>query len=202
MLTLYQLKPRFQALLRPGVAWLAAHGVTANAVTLAAMLLSLALGAGLCLAGPQSPQWFLLLPGWMLARMALNAVDGMLAREFGQQSALGAYLNELADVLADAALFAPFALQPALGWPAVCTVIVLSGVSEMAGALGPMVGALGLAGTGAATRRGAVVPPWPRAWRTHGPSGCPLLNPASPDPGVRQFAAFRPLPDSRTIHPY
>lgn len=78
MLTLYQLKPRFQALLRPGVAWLAAHGVTANAVTLAAMLLSLALGAGLCLAGPQSPQWFLLLPGWMLARMALNAVDGML----------------------------------------------------------------------------------------------------------------------------
>ncbi|PXX80341.1 CDP-diacylglycerol--glycerol-3-phosphate 3-phosphatidyltransferase [Rivihabitans pingtungensis] len=141
MLTLYQLKPRFQALLRPGVAWLAAHGVTANAVTLAAMLLSLALGAGLCLAGPQSPQWFLLLPGWMLARMALNAVDGMLAREFGQQSALGAYLNELADVLADAALFAPFALQPALGWPAVCAVIVLSGVSEMAGALGPMVGA-------------------------------------------------------------
>jgi CDP-diacylglycerol--glycerol-3-phosphate 3-phosphatidyltransferase len=139
MLTLYQLKPRFQALLRPGVAWLAAHGVTANAVTLAAMLLSLALGAGLCLAGPQSPQWFLLLPGWMLARMALNAVDGMLAREFGQQSALGAYLNELADVLADAALFAPFALQPALGWPAVCAVIVLSGVSEMAGALGPMV---------------------------------------------------------------
>lgn len=141
MLTLYQLKPRFQALLRPGVAWLAAHGVTANAVTLAAMLLSLALGAGLCLAGPQSPQWFLLLPGWMLARMALNAVDGMLAREFGQQSALGAYLNELADVLADAALFAPFALQPALGWPAVCAVIVLSWVSEMAGALGPMVGA-------------------------------------------------------------
>ena len=136
MLTLYQLKPRFQALLRPGVAWLAAHGVTANAVTLAAMLLSLALGAGLCLAGPQSPQWFLLLPGWMLARMALNAVDGMLAREFGQQSALGAYLNELADVLADAALFAPFALQPALGWPAVCAVIVLSGVSEMAGAWG------------------------------------------------------------------
>ena len=33
-------------------------------------------------------------------------------------------------------------LQPALGWPAVCAVIVLSGVSEMAGALGPMVGAL------------------------------------------------------------
>ena len=44
--------------------------------------------------------------------MALNALDGMLAREFGQQSRLGAYLNELTDVVADAALIAPFALLP------------------------------------------------------------------------------------------
>ena len=34
----------------------------------------------------------------------------MLAREFGQQSRLGAYLNELADVVSDAALYLPFAL--------------------------------------------------------------------------------------------
>ena len=38
---------------------------------------------------------FLLLPIVFLARMTLNAIDGMLAREFGQQSPLGAYLNEL-----------------------------------------------------------------------------------------------------------
>ena len=37
MLTIYQLKPAFQGLLRPLVARLAALGVTANAVTLLAM---------------------------------------------------------------------------------------------------------------------------------------------------------------------
>lgn len=86
MLTIYQLKPAFQGLLRPLVARLAALGVTANAVTLLAMLLSLALGAGLFLAGPSQPAAFLLLPLWMFLRMALNAIDGMLAREFGQKS--------------------------------------------------------------------------------------------------------------------
>ena len=37
--------------------------------------------------------------------MAFNAIDGMLAREFGQKSRLGAYLNELTDVVSDAALY-------------------------------------------------------------------------------------------------
>jgi len=41
--------------------------------------------------------------------MALNAIDGMLAREFGQKSRLGACLNELCDVVSDATLYLPFA---------------------------------------------------------------------------------------------
>ncbi|MEM8628023.1 MAG: CDP-alcohol phosphatidyltransferase family protein, partial [Pseudomonadota bacterium] len=45
MVSVYQLKSRFQALLRPAVRWLAARGVTANAVTLAATALSVAYGA-------------------------------------------------------------------------------------------------------------------------------------------------------------
>ena len=52
VLSLYQLKPRFQALLRPLVARLAAAGVTANGVTCAAMLVSL--GLGVCAAELQS----------------------------------------------------------------------------------------------------------------------------------------------------
>jgi len=55
---------------------------------------------------------FLFVPVWFFVRMAFNAVDGMLAREFGQASKLGAYLNELGDVVADTALYAPFALLP------------------------------------------------------------------------------------------
>ena len=137
-ISIYELKPRFQALLRPLVGRLAAAGVTANGVTLAAMAVSIALGAGLFL-WPE-PLAFLLLPLWMFLRMAFNAVDGMLAREYGQQSALGAYLNELSDVVSDAALYLPFVAIAPFGWGSVGAVIFLSAVSEMAGALGPMVG--------------------------------------------------------------
>ena len=141
MSSIYQLKPRFQALLRPLVRSLAVAGVTANGVTLTAMVLSLLLGLVLFVFGPGHPRLFLLLPLWMFLRMALNAVDGMLAREFGQQSALGAYLNELSDVFSDAALYLPFVLIAPLGWGSVGSLIFLSAVSEMAGALGPMIGA-------------------------------------------------------------
>ena len=82
----------------------------------------------------------LLLPLVFLARMTMNAVDGMLAREFGQASALGAYLNELADVISDVALYVPFAFVAPFGPWSVGAVIVASCLSEMAGALGPMAG--------------------------------------------------------------
>ena len=141
MISIYQLKPRFQSLLRPTATALARNGVTANAVTILAMLLSFTLGALLYIVGPDHPALFLLLPLWMFLRMALNAIDGMLAREFGQKSALGAYLNELSDVFADAALYLPFVLIPPLGWGSVGSIIFLAATSEMAGALGPMVGA-------------------------------------------------------------
>ena len=65
-MSLYALKPRFQALLRPLVGRLAASGVTANQVTIAAALGSVALG-GLLLAGGGPSAWFLLLPLWLWA---------------------------------------------------------------------------------------------------------------------------------------
>jgi len=140
MLSIYDIKPRFQALLRPLTQRLAAAGVTANAVTLTAMFISVAIGLWLAMAQPAPAAW-LVLPVWLFARMALNAIDGMLAREHGQQSTLGAYLNELTDVISDAALYLPFAFVSPFGALGVGLVIWLSAVSEMAGALGPMVGA-------------------------------------------------------------
>jgi CDP-diacylglycerol--glycerol-3-phosphate 3-phosphatidyltransferase len=138
--TLYALKPRFQALLRPLVTRLAARGVTANQVTLAAAAGSVLLGA--LVAAYADHRWlFLLLPVWLFLRMALNAVDGMLAREFGQKSRLGAYLNELADVVSDSALALPFAVLPAFGAIEVAVVAVLAVISEYAGVMGPTVGA-------------------------------------------------------------
>lgn len=139
MISLYQLKPRFQAALRPLVRSLASTGVTANAVTLLAMLLSCVLGGVLLVSSDH--RLFLLLPAWMFLRMAFNAVDGMLAREHGQQSRLGAYLNELTDVVSDAALYLPFVVVTPFGWASVGAIIFLACLSEMTGALGPMVGA-------------------------------------------------------------
>lgn len=140
MLSIYQLKPRFQNLLRPGVQRLFDRGVTANQVTLAAGIVSLLLGGLLALL-PGHVWLFALIPLWMLLRMALNAVDGMLAREFGQQSRFGAYLNELCDVIADSALYLPFALLPGVSPLLVVLVVLFALISEYAGVLGPMVGA-------------------------------------------------------------
>jgi len=140
MPSIYSLKPRFQQLLRPMVRSLAAAGITANQVTMLACLLSIGLGIFLYL--PQTrPRHFLALPAFLFVRMALNAVDGMLAREFHQKSQLGAYLNELTDVVSDSFLYLPFALLPGFSPLWVGAVIVLSIVSEMAGVLGQSIGA-------------------------------------------------------------
>lgn len=140
MPSIYQLKPAFQNLLRPLVRRLHARGATANQVTVTALLFSL-LVAGVVALWVEHAWLFALIPVWMLLRMALNAIDGMLAREFGQQSRLGAYLNELCDVIADSALYLPFALLPDVSAMAVVLVVLLALCSEYAGVLGPMVGA-------------------------------------------------------------
>ena len=139
-LSIYQLKPRFQAVLRPAVTRLHAAGVTANQVTIFACLISIAIGLWLYFARPAALA-FALIPVWMLLRMALNAVDGMLAREFNQKSALGAFLNELTDVISDAALYLPFATVAPFEPFWVAVVITFAGLTEFAGALGPTVGA-------------------------------------------------------------
>ena len=139
MPSIYQIKPAFQGLLRPIVRRLAAIGVTANQVTLGAALLSIAAGIVIAAAQPSGRIWFLL-PAVLFLRMALNAIDGMLAREHGQKSALGAFLNELCDVVSDAALYLPFALldlEPAV----VVIVVLLAGLCEMAGVVAIQVGA-------------------------------------------------------------
>lgn len=140
MPSIYDLKPRFQNLLRPAVTRLHARGVTANQVTLFACAISILVGVVVAIFA-EHPAVFALLPLWMLLRMGLNAVDGMLAREFGQQSRLGAYLNEITDLVADAALYLPFACLAGVSGAAVGAVVLLAWLSEYAGVLGLMVGA-------------------------------------------------------------
>jgi CDP-diacylglycerol--glycerol-3-phosphate 3-phosphatidyltransferase len=136
MPTLYELKPRFQGILRPLVARLAAAGVTANQVTVAAGVASIVLGALLAL----EHRGWVLLPLFLFVRMAMNAIDGMLAREHGQASRLGAVLNELMDVISDAALTVPFATLPGWNPLAVAGAIFFAALTEMAGMMGLAIG--------------------------------------------------------------
>lgn len=139
-MSLYRLKPAFQQLLQPAVHLLHRLGVSANQVTVLACAVSVALGLALYLA-PLPLAWFALLPLWLFVRMALNAIDGMLAREFDQRTVLGAYLNELTDVIADAALYLPFARLAGFDPLWIGALVLAAALSEMAGVLGQTVGA-------------------------------------------------------------
>lgn len=132
-MTLYDIKPKFQNLLRPLVITLHSWGATANQLTLLAMLASLLLG-GLLIRFPQ-PRLFIALPVFLFIRMALNAIDGMLAREFNQQSTLGAILNEVADIISDAALYLAFAFLAGVSAWLVVLVVLLSWLTEFCGVM-------------------------------------------------------------------
>ncbi|MFV5348802.1 CDP-alcohol phosphatidyltransferase family protein [uncultured Acinetobacter sp.] len=141
MPSIYQLKPAFQNLLRPLVKQLYHKGVTANQVTVLAMLISVALAAYLLLHENIAPYLiWLFIPLWMLVRMGFNAIDGMLAREFNQQTMLGAYLNELCDVISDTVLYGCFIafgfIEPIL----LVAVIFMAILSEYAGVMAPLIG--------------------------------------------------------------
>jgi CDP-diacylglycerol--glycerol-3-phosphate 3-phosphatidyltransferase len=140
MASIYDIKPQFQRLLRPLTRSLARAGVTANQVTVAAAVLSCAVGA--CIAAWPGERWpLLVLPAFLLARMALNAIDGMLAREYGMKSRLGSILNELGDVVADTALYLPLACVPGFSPLLVVLSSILGVISEMAGVVAVQIGA-------------------------------------------------------------
>lgn len=139
-MTIYDLKTAFQNLLRPICRALARAGVTANQITVTALLGSIIVGVLFGL-NPTSAWAALLIPIWLFIRMALNAIDGMLAREHNMQSELGGILNELGDVISDTALYLPFALVPGISPLFVVTVVLLSVLAEMAGVVAVQIGA-------------------------------------------------------------
>jgi CDP-diacylglycerol---glycerol-3-phosphate 3-phosphatidyltransferase len=133
MISIYNIKPKFQQLLRPILVKLHGMGVTANGITWSAIILSFSIG-GLFY---WKPTGFMLivLPISLLIRMALNALDGMMAREYKMQSKKGELLNELGDVLADIALFLPLILLHGLHPLVLVGFVILGVVNEFTGVL-------------------------------------------------------------------
>jgi len=139
MASIYHLKPAFQGFLRPLTQRLANNGITANQVTVFAALLSM-ISASLIVLFPTHNWPLALVAPVLLVRMALNAIDGMLAREHNMQSDLGTFLNELGDVIADIALYLPLALVPGIPAMLVVAVVIASVITEMTGVISVMIG--------------------------------------------------------------
>jgi CDP-diacylglycerol--glycerol-3-phosphate 3-phosphatidyltransferase len=138
MISIYNLKPKFQSILKPILEFLHSKGVTANQITLASVLWSFLVAALFWFADSNS-FFFLALPIGLFVRMALNALDGMMARIYKQQSKLGEILNELGDVISDVVLFLPLLKYESDALYLIVVFICMSIINEFAGILAKVV---------------------------------------------------------------
>jgi CDP-diacylglycerol---glycerol-3-phosphate 3-phosphatidyltransferase len=133
LISVYKIKPKFQQLLTPILVQLRKRNVAPNHITWAAILLSVA--AGFVFYLYPNGLTFLLIPTVLLIRMALNALDGMMAKTYNLQSKKGEVLNELGDIVSDFFLFFPFLLLPFIHPYVTIAFLMLSIVNEYAGVL-------------------------------------------------------------------
>ena len=120
--------------MKPIVNFLYKMNIKPNQVTIVACILSIMIGV-IFYFNHDSTWIYIVIPIFMFVRMALNAVDGVLAKDFNLQSGLGKYLNELTDVISDAALFLPFILVVSPHSETVIIFILLTIISELAGVM-------------------------------------------------------------------
>jgi phosphatidylglycerophosphate synthase len=134
--------------------WLAVHGASPNAISLAGMIAGLGAGAALAataliLSPALSRLCFAGAAVLIQLRLLANMLDGMVAIETGKASPTGVLYNEVPDRVSDAAMFigAGYGLggQPPLGYLAACLAVFLAYVrvqGKVAGApqefCGPM----------------------------------------------------------------
>lgn len=138
MISIYQIKPKFQQLLKPILRALHKKSISANQITIAAIVLSFLIGLSFWKA-ESYPFLFLVVPVGLLIRMALNALDGMMARTYDQQSKLGEILNELGDVVSDVVIYFPLILYFQNDLYLIITFLCLGIINEFTGILGKVI---------------------------------------------------------------
>lgn len=130
-MTIYDLKPAFQNLLRPIVRQVHSTGITPNQITLFTCCLSIAFGLWLYTTG--TAKLFAFFPVFLFLRMAMNAIDGMLAKEHNMKTPVGAIYNEVTDVVSDGFLYIAFLPFSFINKELLFFVIYFSAVTEITG---------------------------------------------------------------------
>lgn len=138
MISIYNIKPQFQRLLTPILEWMHRKDITANQITVSACILSVIIGVMFWFS--EDNKWFFLaLPIGLLLRMALNALDGMMARRYNQISRKGEMLNELGDVVSDTIIFLPLLKYQPESLYLIVIFIAMSIINEFAGVMGKVI---------------------------------------------------------------
>ena len=138
MISIYKIKPKFQQLLRPILNLLRKIGVTPNSITIFSILFSFLLSYFFWNAANNN-SFYLIVALGLIFRMMLNALDGMMASTYHLQSKLGEVLNEIGDVLSDAAIYFPLILLSDLRIELSILFIILSLVNEFCGILSKVI---------------------------------------------------------------
>lgn len=124
---IYNIKPWFREQLQPLVKLL--WNVHPDVLTWSALVASILAGV-LLFSSYDRPYLAVLVVPLLFLRLALNALDGMLAQQTGKARAAGEILNEVSDRLADVAIFLGLTLSPAVdkvwGLLAIISILMVS----------------------------------------------------------------------------
>lgn len=136
---LYAIKPWFVRSLSGIEERLVARRVSADALSFAAVAVSAAAAIALALGHMVHSWWWFAVAPLVLARLALNALDGAVARRTGTARPIGKVVNEVCDRLSDIFLIAPLVLfvSPML----VVTALAVIWLTSTCGLLGEVIGA-------------------------------------------------------------
>lgn len=138
MISIYKIKPKFQQLLRPILKLLRKIGASPNSITIFSILFSFLLSYFFWNASNNN-SFYLIVALGLIFRMMLNALDGMMASTYHLQSKLGEVLNEIGDVISDAAIYFPLILLSDLRIELSILFIILSLVNEFCGILSKVI---------------------------------------------------------------
>ena len=137
-ISIYKLKTKFQNLLMPICEKLVKLKITPNQITMTTVLLNI-IFAGIIYKFSNYNFLYLIVPLFLFLRMALNALDGMIANKFNQKTKIGVFYNEAGDVISDTVFFYVFLRVIGVNEVYNLLFIFLSALSEYIGVVAVMV---------------------------------------------------------------